>query len=386
MSATNADPVPGRPDPALPLLFTHIPRTAGSTLKFLLRSTLGHQRTLLDAHFYDLDGEDLHGFALVEGHLDVAFFTEHFGPDWHANGMTMLRDPVARTISQARHIRARPGPFQEQLQARVREPASVFERVPRLANLQTKYLSGTPRDAIEVGAAALAEAKVTLERLAFGVTEQFDTSTALLMERLGFGIPKFDVANVSRGSSDDDLLADEFRVVTRRYNDLDLQLYAHGCALLRSRVASYADALLAAAADEKPLDGILRFRRQRIEDEIQLPGASVAAARFSGWLLIDGRPVDAAFVRVDGEIIPLVPRIERSDAARGTHDLHNRTAGVVGTLRIPPGATRLELFAFDRGRALRAQRTIEIVRVEPPPLSARLPSAIKNRVGKLLGR
>ena len=386
MSATNADPVPGRPDPALPLLFTHIPRTAGSTLKFLLRSTLGHQRTLLDAHFYDLDGEDLHGFALVEGHLDVAFFTEHFGPDWHANGMTMLRDPVARTISQARHIRARPGPFQEQLQARVREPASVFERVPRLANLQTKYLSGTPRDAIEVGAAALAEAKVTLERLAFGVTEQFDTSTALLMERLGFGIPKFDVANVSRGSSDDDLLSDEFRVVTRRYNDLDLQLYAHGCALLRSRVASYADALLAAAADEKPLDGILRFRRQRIEDEIQLPGASVAAARFSGWLLIDGRPVDAAFVRVDGEIIPLVPRIERSDAARGTHDLHNRTAGVVGTLRIPPGATRLELFAFDRGRALRAQRTIEIVRVEPPPLSARLPSAIKNRVGKLLGR
>ena len=386
MSATNADPVPGRPDPALPLLFTHIPRTAGSTLKFLLRSTLGHQRTLLDAHFYDLDGEDLHGFALVEGHLDVAFFTEHFGPDWHANGMTMLRDPVARTISQARHIRARPGPFKEQLQARVREPASVFERVPRLANLQTKYLSGTPRDAIEVGAAALAEAKVTLERLAFGVTEQFDTSTALLMERLGFGIPKFDVANVSRGSSDDDLLSDEFRVVTRRYNDLDLQLYAHGCALLRSRVASYADALLAAAADEKPLDGILRFRRQRIEDEIQLPGASVAAARFSGWLLIDGRPVDAAFVRVDGEIIPLVPRIERSDAARGTHDLHNRTAGVVGTLRIPPGATRLELFAFDRGRALRAQRTIEIVRVEPPPLSARLPSAIKNRVGKLLGR
>ena len=386
MSATNADPVPGRPDPALPLLFTHIPRTAGSTLKFVLRSTLGHQRTLLDAHFYDLDGEDLHGFALVEGHLDVAFFTEHFGPDWHANGMTMLRDPVARTISQARHIRARPGPFQEQLQARVREPASVFERVPRLANLQTKYLSGTPRDAIEVGAAALAEAKVTLERLAFGVTEQFDTSTALLMERLGFGIPKFDVANVSRGSSDDDLLSDEFRVVTRRYNDLDLQLYAHGCALLRSRVASYADALLAAAADEKPLDGILRFRRQRIEDEIQLPGASVAAARFSGWLLIDGRPVDAAFVRVDGEIIPLVPRIERSDAARGTHDLHNRTAGVVGTLRIPPGATRLELFAFDRGRALRAQRTIEIVRVEPPPLSARLPSAIKNRVGKLLGR
>src|SRR5262249_53846433 len=151
------------------------------------------------------------------------------------------------------HIRARPGPFQEQLQARVREPASVFERVPRLANLQTKYLSGTPRDAIDVGAAALAEAKANLERIAFGVAEQFDTSMALLMERLGFGIPKFDVANVSRGARDDALLSDEFRVVARRHNDLDLQLYAHGCELLRSRVARFADGLLAAPADGKPL-------------------------------------------------------------------------------------------------------------------------------------
>ena len=386
MTTTNADPVPGRPDPARPLLFTHIPRTAGSTLKFVLRSTLGHQRSLLDAHFYDLDGEDLHRFGLVEGHLDAGFFAEHFGADWHANGITMLREPIARAVSQARHIRARPGPFQEQLQDRVRDATSVFERVPRLANLQTKYLSGTPRDATTVDAGALAEAKATLERLAFGVTEQFDTSMALLMERLGFGIPKFDVAYVSRGARDDDLLSDDFRAAARRHNDLDRQLYTHGCELLRTRVASFADALLATSADEKRLDGILRFRRQRVEQEIRLPGASVAAARFSGWLLIDGRPVDAAFVRVGDEVIPLVPRIERSDAARGTHDLHNRNAGVVGTLRIPPDARRLELLAFDRERALRAERTIEIVRVEPAPLATRLPSAVRNRVNKLLGR
>jgi len=386
MSTARADPVPGRPDPARPLLFSHIPRTAGSTLKFALRSALGHRQTLLDAHFYDLDGEDLHGFGLVEGHLDVAFFAEHFGADWFTNGITMLREPVARTVSQARHIRARPGPFQEQLQDRVEEPAALFERVPRLANLQTKYLSGTPRDATQLAAGTLAEAKANLERLAFGVAEQFDTSMALLMERLGFGIPKFDIANVSRGTSDDDLLSDEFRAVARRHNDLDLQLYAHGRELLRTRVTSYARALLAAPGDDKPLDGILRFRRQRVEEEIRLPGASVAAARFSGWLLIDGRPVDAAFVRVDDDVIPLVPRIERSDAARGTHNLHNRTAGVVGTLRVPPDAQRLELFAFDRERGVRARRMIEIVRVDPAPLTTRLPAAVKNRVGKLFGR
>jgi len=206
------------------------------------------------------------------------------------------------------------------------------------------------------------------------------------MERLGFGIPKFDVANVSRGAHDDDLLSDEFRAAARVHNDLDRELYDHAARLLRERVAAFADALLATPADPRTLDGVVRFKRQRIEGEMRLPGASVAAARLSGWLLIDGRPADAAFVRVGDDVIPLVPRIERSDAARGTHDIHNRTAGVIGTLRVPPAAQRLELFAFDRARGLRAERTIEIVRVDPPPLSTRLPSAIKNRVGKLLGR
>src|SRR5262245_364794 len=145
-----ADPVPGAPDPGRPLLFSHIPRTAGSTLKYVLRSTLGHQRTLLDAHFYRTDDEDLHRFALVEGHLGVDFFDVRFGADWQANGLTMLREPTARTVSQARHLRARPGPFQEQLRARVDDPEDLFARLPRLTNTQTRYLAGIHRDEPDV--------------------------------------------------------------------------------------------------------------------------------------------------------------------------------------------------------------------------------------------
>src|SRR5262245_54353398 len=162
--AQRADPVPGAPDPGRPLLFSHIPRTAGSTVKYVLRSTIGHQRTLLDAHFYDTEGEDLHRFALVEGHLGVDFFAERFGADWHANGLTMLRDPSARTVSQARHIRARPGPFQDQLRERVDDPEDLFRRVPRLTNLQTKYLAGLHLDAPDVDAGALTTAKANLDR------------------------------------------------------------------------------------------------------------------------------------------------------------------------------------------------------------------------------
>ena len=213
---TRVDPVPGKPRADLPLLVLHIPRTGGSTLKFMLRTTYGQARTLLDAHWFRTADEDLSGYAVVEGHLGVEFFARKFGAGWTANGITLLRDPVARTVSQARHIRARPGPLQEQLLGRVENPAELFERIPTLGNLQTKHLSRTPLDAVVVDDSALAEAKATLDALAFGVTERFDSSIALLMERFRLGIPKFDVANVSVGIHDDDLLSDEFRARIRR--------------------------------------------------------------------------------------------------------------------------------------------------------------------------
>ena len=91
---------------------------------------------------------------------------------------------------------------------------------------------------------------------------------------------------------------------------------------------------------------------------------------------ITGRVTDTSKGPVAGATVTV------SDAARGTHDLHNRTAGVVGTLRIPPDATEIELIAFDRTRRLRGRRTLEIVRVDPQPL----PDRVRSRVGKLLGR
>jgi hypothetical protein len=378
----SADPVPGAPDPHRPLLFAHIPRTAGSTVKFVLRSTFGHARTLLDAHFYDTTGEDLCGFALVEGHLGVDFFAEHFGPHWHANGLTMLRDPTARSVSQARHIRARPGPFQDELRDRVADPEALFGRVPRLANLQTKYLAGLPIDEPEVDDAALATAQANLDRLAFGVTEWFDSSMALLMERLRLVIPKFDVVNMSRGAHDDDLLSDDFAAAAARHNGVDRRLYDYATTRLRERIDDFARSLLYTPADQAPLRCLLRFRRQFVEHEIRLPADGVSAARISGWVLLDGRPADAVLLFVGNQVTPLVPRVERSDAARATHDLHNQTAGVLGTLRVPPDATEIELVAFDRTRGLRSRRTLRIVRYGPQPL----PDRVKNRIGRMLGR
>ena len=266
--------------------------------------------------------------------------------------------------------------------------------MPRLANLQTKYLVGNATSTRpHVDAAALADAKANLDRLAFGVTESVRQHRwRCSWSACGFGIPKFDVANVSRGTHDDDLLSDEFRAVARppqRSRPPAVRLRGASCCgrastELRERAARRR------RPTSRPLDGILRFRRQRIEhgDPAAAP-TSVAAARIlRAGCCIDGRPADAAFVRVGDEVIPLVPRIERSDAARGTHNLHNRDRGR-GRHAAGPARRdrRLELARVrPRPGVCEPGARIEIVRVEPAPLTTRLPAAVKNRVGKLLGR
>jgi hypothetical protein len=380
-----ADPVPGQPDPTLPLLLVHIPRTAGSTLQLVFRSALGHERTLLAAHWYDTRDRDLSTFAFVEGHLTADWFADKFGTDWHSNAITMLRDPVARTVSQVRHIRAIPGPLQELVREKVRDPAVVFDRIPHLVNLQTKYLSRASIDAV-VGARALAEAKSTLDRMAFGLTEAFDSSLALMLVRLRLGVPEFGIVNAASEAHDDDLLSEDFRAAAREHNEVDAQLYEYATSMLQSRMATYAESLLALPAEASTLTCELRVRGQRIERGWQLPIAEAPTARCSGWVLVDGRPADAVLARVEGRVIPFVPRVERSEPARATREIDNAHSGVVATLSIPPRARSLEIIAFDRKRNLRACREIEITRVPPAPVVSRLPTVIKNRVGKILRR
>jgi hypothetical protein len=376
---TAFDPVPGEPNPKLPLIFVHIPRTGGMTLNFMLQRAFGHERTLLAAHWYRKEHEDLKRFAFVEGHHGIQFFLWKFGAGWLSNAITMLRNPVARTVSQARHIRALPGPYQDYLRTSVRNPVEVFERIPRLVNLQTKQLSSTPLDAAHVETRALDEAKTTLDQLAFGLTDAFDSSVSLFMERLRIGVPKLEVANRSHGKHDDDLLSDDFRAAAREHNDLDEQLYDYAETLWRSRLASFTTSLLALPADDVSLTCGLQFQLQQVESSIRLPFEPVSAARFSGWVLVDGRAADAALLRIGAEVIPLIPRIERSDAGRQTEDLHNRNAGVQATITIPADARSIELIAFDRSRNRRAVREIDITRVEPDERRTKIRARAKKR-------
>lgn len=103
-----ADPVTAEPDPLRPIMFVHVPRMGGTTVKRALQLVFGTQRTLLDVQTFDTGDVDLGGYALIEGHRLASFYRRAFGDDWSSNGFVLLRDPVARVVSQARHMRALP--------------------------------------------------------------------------------------------------------------------------------------------------------------------------------------------------------------------------------------------------------------------------------------
>ena len=352
------DPVPGRPDPGVPVLVLHVPRTGGSTLKFLLREAYGSDRTLLDVHRYPDDPWPTADYAVVEGHVAAPFYGRRFGAGWVANGVTILREPVARVVSQARHIRARPGPLQATLAAPVRDPADLFARVPRLADLQTKLLAGAP---IEVPADedTLARAVATLDLLAFGLTEALDATIALLSERFGFGAAPFGVSNAAAPTGDTDLRSEAFRTAAAAHNRFDRRLFDHARESFAARCEHLTATLLGLPLADAAASGALRYLRREATDAVRRPKAGVRG-RLSGWILVDGRAPDAVVVRAGDSVVPAVPRLHRDEGARLTGRASDRRAGFAATLALPADATTVEVIAFDRARGRRASLTVPV--------------------------
>ena len=230
----------------------------------------------------------------------------------------------------------------------MRDPEDLFTRVPRLTNLQTKYLAGMHLDEPNVDAGVLATARANLDRLAFEIAESFDSSMALFIERLRFGIPKFDIMDVSRWDDDDDLLTDEFPAAATRHNDIDQQLYEYATELLRERIADFVQTLIIyTPGDHAALQCRLRFRRQHVEQQIRLPadGVSAAADLGLGPARRPARRRRAARRGRGGHPARPADRAQRSGAGHARPAQPDR--GGLGTLRVPPDATEIDLVAFD---------------------------------------
>jgi Galactose-3-O-sulfotransferase len=208
------------------LVFVHINKTAGTTLRFILRSSYGARHC---------DVEPWHGawtdppfstadlgrvrklyprLASIAGHRITGYIDlEETGTDFRY--LTFLREPVALCASR----------FQYQLEYRKKKNLVFEEWIEKdwVRDSQTQLIGGTtdPDDAISV---------MDRKRMFVGLTERFDESIVLLQ---ALRAPDLDIAyrpvNVAKSSGvAKRLLADSrTRQLIVDANQADLELYEH---------------------------------------------------------------------------------------------------------------------------------------------------------------
>ena len=213
-------------EPRRLLVFVHINKTAGTTLRYILRSSYGSRHCDVEpwhAAWSDppFSSEDLKRvrrlyprLASIAGHR-ITGWADLEEPGTDLLYVTFLREPIALCASR----------FQYQLEYR-RKRGLVFEdwiRNDWVRDAQTQRLGGTtdPRDAIDT---------IARKRMFIGLTERFDESIVMLKH---LRAPDLDIRyaprNVARGSDVAKRLLEDptTRGMLVDANRADLELYRH---------------------------------------------------------------------------------------------------------------------------------------------------------------
>jgi Galactose-3-O-sulfotransferase len=245
------------------IIFLHLPKTAGETLRRTLKWKYGSE--MLYLHTLTEPAESLEEVPLskrrdarvLTGHL---YYGVHEYIPQRCEYITLLRDPVARVISFYYYILGRTDHYRHEELVRSGMSLEEFVRSSPergIENDQTRMLSGKGAgelDAGELGRDALDEAKRNLESfLVVGLTERFDESFILIRRALGWKLPLYVTKNVSAGPKPASATAVE---LIRERNQLDLELYEHARALFSAAVEQQGESLRHEVAIFKALNQV----------------------------------------------------------------------------------------------------------------------------------
>jgi hypothetical protein len=225
------------PNPGPRIVFFHLPRTGGTALsKDILFPNFPRSRWC-NVNFAP-EMEPLDGahrplmwpawrrarIRLLAGHMPFGFAAHFPGPSEY---VTLVRDPIARTISD--YYFCRNNPSNPAHEAAIALP--LVEFVGRgyafTQNCYARWLSNEPfgahfRDPDEM----LRRALTNLSQFSFiGITEQFEVAVKRLCRKYGLVPHAATKVNRNAATPEAGLVSDEEREVIRRANALDLVIY-----------------------------------------------------------------------------------------------------------------------------------------------------------------
>ena len=242
-----------------PLFFMHIPKTAGTSMRLYLRNQYRAEDVCPATRWQDLLGREgtLKDFRLIQGHF--RYNLRGLLPEG-TRILTILREPLRRTLSAIRHLRRDPNFHHDHELAKSMTIAEIL-RHPHLMrsqhNVQARFLCAsrppalvstdltrarTTSTMVDAGDAEappkLLLAQERLASIAFvGLTEEIDTVLSDMAREMRYHPPTyFPRINEDSDRRDplEDMSVEDFEIL-RRLNDVDLPLYEYASRLIQRR-------------------------------------------------------------------------------------------------------------------------------------------------------
>ena len=224
------------------LIFIHIPKTAGTALKTIIKrqfprdsvvNIYGHKPNSIDvATFKNMEKKEKEKIKCLIGHFQ--FGLHQYLPQ-PATYITMFRNPVDRIISSYYYIIRSPSHclYKKIIGSKMSLKDFVSsDTTMRLLNLQTKFIGkiGNERHTVNdkfVSGDILEIAKnnIVKNNIIFGVTEKFDESVSLFKQLLGWQNIFYVKKNVTDKRLATKAISKRVRRIIEEKNELDLELY-----------------------------------------------------------------------------------------------------------------------------------------------------------------
>lgn len=224
------------------LLFLHIPKTAGTTLKTMIAQNYS-QSEIYDAYdyklwesgFQSLDNKE--EIKLIQGHFRFGF--HEFIKPYNCQYFTFLRKPVDLTISHYFHLVRSKNPEHKRRIEGI-ESLEDFAKIHSAYNLQTRIISGV-YDIDEFKAREEELFQTALNNLenkidCIGIQERFTESVVAISQLLNWKKNMYTSTNIGGNVRKD--MDPGVKQIILDHNKLDTQLYEAGLKKFEAQIAN----------------------------------------------------------------------------------------------------------------------------------------------------